>query len=93
MLPAQRVLPGVAQRPHSRLAAVLPTLIRFIPQAAPDVIARGKVAYDANCASCHAADLRGTDNGINIIRKQIVMDDDQGELIAPILKSRSSGGQ
>ena len=57
------------------------------PQAAPEVIARGKVIYDANCASCHAADMRGTDNGINLIRKQIVMDDDQGELIAPLLKA------
>lgn len=57
------------------------------PQAAPDVIARGKVIYDANCASCHAPDMRGTDKGINIIRKQVVMDDDQGELIAPILKA------
>jgi cytochrome c oxidase cbb3-type subunit 3 len=57
------------------------------PQAAPEVIARGKVIYDANCASCHAADMRGTDAGINIIRKQVVMDDDVGELIAPILKA------
>lgn len=57
------------------------------PQAAPDVIARGKVIYDANCASCHAPDMRGTDQGINIIRKQVVMDDDKGELIAPILKA------
>jgi mono/diheme cytochrome c family protein len=57
------------------------------PQAAPDVIARGKIIYDANCASCHAADMRGTDNGINIIRKQLVMDDDAGELIGPLLKS------
>ena len=57
------------------------------PQAAPDVIARGKIIYDANCASCHAPDMRGTDKGINIIRKQVVMDDDKGELIAPILKA------
>ena len=57
------------------------------PQAAPDVIARGKVIYDANCASCHAADMRGTDKGINIIRTQLVLDDDKGELIAPILKA------
>jgi len=55
------------------------------PQAAPDVIARGKVIYDANCASCHAADMRGTDTGVNIIREQLVMDDDKGEIIAPFL--------
>lgn len=57
------------------------------PQAAPDVIARGKVIYDANCASCHAADMRGTDKGINIIRTQVVLDDDTGERIGPILKA------
>jgi len=57
------------------------------PQAAPEVIARGKVIYDANCASCHAADMRGTDTGINIIRTQRVLDDNTGELIAPFLQA------
>jgi mono/diheme cytochrome c family protein len=45
------------------------------------------VIYDANCASCHAADMRGTDKGINIIRTQTVLDDDTGERIAPILSA------
>src|SRR3954462_2532076 len=27
--------------------------------AAPDVLVRGKSLYEANCASCHSADLRG----------------------------------
>src|SRR5688572_9697810 len=30
------------------------------PLAPPDVLARGKSLYEANCASCHAVDLRGT---------------------------------
>ena len=29
------------------------------PLASQDVLARGKSLYDANCASCHATDLRG----------------------------------
>src|SRR5438067_12771284 len=35
------------------------------PAAPADVIQRGKALYDANCASCHAPDLRGTVDGKN----------------------------
>src|SRR5262249_45903072 len=27
--------------------------------ASPDILVRGKSLYEANCASCHASDLRG----------------------------------
>ncbi len=55
--------------------------------ASPDVIERGKAVYQVNCASCHSADLRGTnENGANLIRSQTAMSDQHGELIAPIIK-------
>jgi cytochrome c oxidase cbb3-type subunit 3 len=54
--------------------------------ASPDVIARGKAVYNVNCASCHAPDLRGANNtGANLIRSQIAMSDQHGELIAPVV--------
>jgi cytochrome c oxidase cbb3-type subunit III len=51
------------------------------PLAPQDVLARGKTLYEANCASCHAADFRGTDKGVNILRSGLALDDKHGELI------------
>lgn len=57
-----------------------PQFIR--PLASQDVLLRGKSLYDGNCASCHAADLRGVLNsGPNLLRSGVAMDDQHGELI------------
>ncbi|HVY92684.1 MAG TPA: c-type cytochrome [Bryobacteraceae bacterium] len=51
--------------------------------ASQDVILRGKQLYDAHCASCHAADMRGVlGKGNNLLRSAIAMDDQHGELIS-----------
>jgi mono/diheme cytochrome c family protein len=59
---------------------------------APDVAARGKALWEANCASCHAADLRGSNKGINLVRDQLVMDDQKGELIGKFLQEPHAAG-
>jgi cytochrome c oxidase cbb3-type subunit 3 len=53
------------------------------PLAPEDVIVRGKALYAANCASCHAADLRGTADGRNpnLLRSGVALRDQKGELI------------
>jgi cytochrome c oxidase cbb3-type subunit 3 len=53
------------------------------PLASPDVLARGKGLYETNCASCHAADLRGTADGKypNLLRSGTALSDKQGEQI------------
>ena len=53
------------------------------PLADADVIARGKGLYEANCASCHAVDLRGTADGKNpnLLRSGTALSDKQGEQI------------
>lgn len=51
------------------------------PLASQDVLARGKALYDTNCASCHAADLRGVDNNPRLLRSAIALSDEHGELI------------
>jgi cytochrome c oxidase cbb3-type subunit 3 len=40
--------------------------------------------YEANCQSCHAADLRGA-SGPNLLRSQSVLSDKEGELLTPII--------
>jgi cytochrome c oxidase cbb3-type subunit 3 len=53
------------------------------PLAPEDVILRGKALYANNCASCHAADLRGTADGKypNLLRSGVALRDQKGELI------------
>jgi len=55
---------------------------QFTREIAPqDVIVRGKGLYEANCATCHATDLRGGDKGANLLRSGIALADRHGELI------------
>ena len=49
--------------------------------ATPDVLLRGKGLYEANCASCHAVDLRGGANGTNLLRSGVALADEHGELV------------
>lgn len=62
-----------------------PQYTRQLPS--PDVLARGKSLYDANCASCHAADMRGVleKHGPNLLRSTETFSDKDGELVAASL--------
>jgi cytochrome c oxidase cbb3-type subunit 3 len=57
------------------------------PQRTPDAtaVARGKAVYDVNCAFCHGEDARGGDNGPNLIRGEVVLNDNDGETIGKVL--------
>jgi len=55
------------------------------PLASQEVLARGQGLYASNCASCHAADMRGTDKGINLLRSLVALNDQKGELVAKSL--------
>lgn len=55
------------------------------PLAPADVRARGEALYKSECSFCHGEDARGGDMGNNLIRSQFVLNDDQGERIAPVL--------
>lgn len=41
----------------------------------PAMVERGKTLFAASCASCHAMDIRGTDNGPNLRRSRYVLND------------------
>lgn len=49
------------------------------------MIARGKATYGVSCGFCHGSDARGGEVGPNLLRSEIVLQDQSGELIAPIV--------
>jgi len=55
------------------------------PRASADVIARGKATYGVSCGFCHGSDARGGEVGPNLLRSSVVMQDQSGELIEPIV--------
>ena len=57
------------------------------PQRTPDpaAVKRGQAVYDVNCALCHGDDARGGDNGPNLIRGDVVLNDQNGESIGKVL--------
>jgi cytochrome c oxidase cbb3-type subunit 3 len=57
------------------------------PPGDPAMVARGKALYDVNCAQCHGSDARGEDSGPNLIRSTLLLNDKDGELIAPVLQN------
>ena len=56
------------------------------PPGDPVVIARGSSLYAIQCRSCHGMDLRGGDmGGPNLLRSPVVLNDQAGEAIAPVV--------
>ena len=50
------------------------------------MIKRGEQIYTGSCRFCHGADLRGGDaGGPNLLRSQLVFNDQEGELIGPVV--------
>lgn len=56
------------------------------PPADPAALARGKAAYDTNCAYCHGDDARGgAEGGTNLLRSEYIMKDHNGDLLRTFL--------
>ena len=64
------------------------------PPGDPAQIAHGKTLYGVSCTGCHGADLRGGDlGGPNLLRSQVALSDQNGELILPVIQgSRQDSG-
>lgn len=58
------------------------------------LIERGRGIYSATCTACHGGDLRGGQlGGPNLLRSLVVLNDQEGELILPIVRgSRAERG-
>jgi cytochrome c oxidase cbb3-type subunit 3 len=72
--------------------ATFPAQQRTLAEQA--VIDRGKTLFGINCSSCHGPDARGGDQGgPNLLRSQVILDDQHGELVMPIVRgSRQNNG-
>ncbi len=54
----------------------------------PAAVARGKIIYDTNCSFCHGEDARGgAEGGPNLIRSDYLLQDQNGETLAPVVQS------
>src|SRR5690348_17173579 len=62
----------------------------FPTHPAPDAatLERGRGLYQVNCQFCHGVDARGGDGGgPNLVRSEIVLRDQNGELIGDVVKN------
>jgi mono/diheme cytochrome c family protein len=57
------------------------------PAGDPAAIERGRALYGVNCAFCHGPDTRGGDQGPSLLRSGVVLDDRNGELMAPVIQN------
>jgi len=57
------------------------------PAADPAQIERGKALYGVQCTFCHGADARGGEGGPNLWRSVVVLNDINGEMIAPVVQN------
>lgn len=78
--------PAATAAPAGNPRATFPAQQR--PKGDAGLIARGKAIYEINCRACHGGDLRGGDvGGPNLLRSDIVLKDDKGELIEPLVRN------
>ena len=83
---ASRVLPlAQAQPPGGARGVPRPQAYPDRPKAPQDVLDRGKATYGVSCAFCHGSDAGGGEGGPNLLRSGVVLEDQSGELIAPIV--------
>ena len=74
-----------AQNPAAPQRPVRPQAYPDRPKAPKEVLDRGKATYGVSCAFCHGSDAAGGEAGPNLLRSSVVLRDQSGELIAPIV--------
>ena len=62
------------------------------PPADPAVLERGKALYGVHCNFCHGSDARGGEGGPNLLRNDVVLNDQHGEQILPVVQNGRPGG-
>ncbi len=62
------------------------------PPAAPEQLAHGEQLFRSNCSFCHGSAARGGETGPNLVLAKVVLDDQHGELITPIVQNGIPAG-
>jgi cytochrome c oxidase cbb3-type subunit 3 len=76
--------PPPAGRQGGNPTATFPAQQR--PPGDPALVERGSGLYGVHCQACHGADLRGGEiGGPNLLRSQLALNDQDGELIGPVI--------
>ena len=57
------------------------------PAADQATVDRGKALYGVNCNFCHGSDARGGEGGPNLLRSDLVLNDQHGEAIAQVVQN------
>src|ERR1039457_3421675 len=57
------------------------------PAADPAAAERGKALYGVHCNFCHGSDARGGEGGPNLLRSDLVLNDQKGELVATVVQN------
>jgi cytochrome c oxidase cbb3-type subunit III len=52
---------------------------------------RGKATFQSQCGFCHGSNARGGESGPDLLRSQLVRDDEDGNLIAPVVMNGRPG--
>ena len=81
----------MAQAPPAATPPRRPSAYPDRPPADPAVVARGKALYRVQCTFCHGADARGGSGGPNLLRAELVLNDQSGELIGPVIRGGREG--
>ena len=55
------------------------------PMVDPKAVALAKPLYESDCQACHGPDARGTSDGANLVRSEIVLRNRYGDTLGPYL--------
>lgn len=79
--------PQAGARNAGRGRAARPPAFPDRPPADAAALERGKALYGVQCNFCHGSDARGGEGGPNLLRSDIVLNDQKGEKIAPVVQN------
>jgi len=81
--------PKPAQTPDR--VAEMQTFLAIGPPPDPAAVARGKTVFVATCGFCHGSDAKGGESGPDLLRSVLVLHDDKGNQIGPVIHGGRPG--